>query len=91
MAQPLIPWDSEETDHPTLIWRAKFDDRYLAEVHRTGNYIGTLYVFDHNKNDKEIASWDVSLAYGAQFGPDAADVYEWQEEVTDFIDNTYEQ
>lgn len=91
MAQPLIPWDSESIDHPDLVWRAKLDNRYLAEVHRTGSHSGTLYIFDHDKNFKEIARWDVGLSYGAQFGPDVADVAEWEEQVSDFIDNTYEQ
>lgn len=89
MTKPLVPWDSEDATHPSLVWWNKFDNRYLAEVHRVADYLGELYVFDHDKKDKQIACWPVGLSYGAMFGPDIADVAEWEEKVIDFIDNTY--
>ncbi|OGD30034.1 hypothetical protein A2833_02935 [Candidatus Azambacteria bacterium RIFCSPHIGHO2_01_FULL_44_55] len=90
MSQPLLSWDSaDDTVHPQLVWRNKLDNRYLIEVHRTDGYSGKLYIFDHDKNDQEIFSLDVGLSYGATFGPDVADVQEWQEKALDFIDNTY--
>ncbi|MBI4119112.1 MAG: hypothetical protein HY452_02520 [Parcubacteria group bacterium] len=92
MSQPILPWDSpEDTDHPQLVWRGKFDARYLIEVHRTDGYNGKLFIFDHDKNDQEIFSVDVDLSYGARFGPDASDVDEWQEKALDFIDNIYKK
>jgi len=89
MSQPLLPWESENINHPNLIWRAKLDNRYLAEVHRTDGSHGKLLVFDHDKNDQEIACWEVSLSYGAICGPDVADVNEWEDKVQKFIDDTY--
>ena len=89
MSQPLLPWEKEGADHPQLVWRSKLDDKFLIEVHRTDNYSGTLYIFDHDKNDLGIASWDVMLSYGAMFGPDVADVEEWQKGVAVFIDTIY--
>ncbi len=92
MSQPLLLWDSGDSEienHPQLVWSSKLDNRYLLEVHRISDYHGKLFVFDHNKNDQEIACWDVGLSYGAIFGPDVADVNEWQEKVLNFIDNTY--
>ncbi len=89
MSQPLLPWDSLENSHSNLVWRSKMDKRYLIEIRRTGDYQGRLCIFDHIKNNREIASWDVNLSYGAMFGPDVADVDEWCEKIADFIDNTY--
>lgn len=87
MTQPLIAWDMpDDTRCPNLIWRGKLENRYLVEVHRTDDSTGKLCVFDHQKNDAFIASWVVSLLYGAQFGPDAEDVEEWQSQVDNFID-----
>ncbi|OGY65837.1 MAG: hypothetical protein A3A16_02105 [Candidatus Harrisonbacteria bacterium RIFCSPLOWO2_01_FULL_44_18] len=88
-ARPLIPWDSEDANHPKLIWRNKIDKRFLIEVRRAGNYSAKLFIFDHQKNDRPIACWRVSLAYGAMFGPEVADVNEWQEKVVNFIDKAY--
>lgn len=89
MAEPLLPWESNSRNHPQLVWREKLDNRYLVEVRRTGSNTGVLYVFDHDRGDPEIASWEVSLSYRAQFGPDVADIEDWQEKVIDFIDNHY--
>lgn len=90
MSKPLVPWNSpDETSHPQLVWRDKIDNRYLAEVRRISAYEGKFCVFDHNQNDKEIASWKISLSYGAPFGPDIEDVLKWQEKIIDFIDNIY--
>ena len=88
MSQPLSPWDSDG-DHPNIVWRCKLDNRYLIEVQRTGERNAKLSVFDHERSDEEIASWDVELSYGAIFGPDVDDVSTWQEKVADFVDNTY--
>lgn len=89
MTQPLVAWDAENEKHPQLVWRGKLDNRYLIEVHRTDQYYGKLFVFDHDKNDQEIACWEVGLSYGAVFGPYIANIDDWQKKVLDFIDNTY--
>lgn len=88
MATPLVPWDSDST-HANLVWRSKLDNRYLIEVQRVGDYTANLYIFDHEKDDKEIACWPVTLTYGARFGPDVDDVDDWMKKTEDFIDNTY--
>lgn len=91
MAEPLLPWNAADRgDYPALlVWRARLDTRYLVEVQRTDDYHGKLLIFDHEREDQEIAHWDVGLSYGAVFGPDTADVQEWEEKVTDFIDHSY--
>lgn len=87
--QPLLPWESDNADHPDLVWRSKMDKRYLIEAHRADGYHGKLYIFDHEKDDREIACWEVILSYGAMFGPDVADVDVWLKKAEDFVDNTY--
>lgn len=88
MQKPLVAWHSDE-DHPKLVWRAKLDNRYLVEVHRSGKNSARLCIFDHKKNSRLIACWNVTLSYGAAFGPDTADVAEWQEKVSSFINHAY--
>lgn len=89
MADPKLAWDSQEPDHPALVWRAKFDERYLIEVERVDERNAKLRIWDHDKQDAEIACWDVGLAYGAIFGPDVGDVAEWQDRIAAFIDDDY--
>lgn len=88
--KPLIPWELEES-HPEVVWRTKVDDRYLVEVRGVSRSKGELLIFDHKNNDEKIAGWDVALSYGAVFGPDVADVKDWEEKVLDFIDNKYDK
>ena len=88
MVKPIVPWNADETfTHKDIVWHSKLDERYLIEVRRTGSHTANLFIFDHNDEDKELTSFEVTLFYGAQFGPDVADVTEWQEKVIDFIDN----
>lgn len=90
LTRPLLPFDApEDATHPDLVWQSILDDRFLVEVHRLSSHNGTLHIFDHNKNDEEIFSHPVELAYGAMFGPDSGDVLAWQGIVLDFIDNSY--
>lgn len=89
MTKPKLPWDSQQEDHPDLVWHAKFDDRYLIEVAKTGERTAQLRIYDHAKQNAEIACWDVGLAYGAIFGPDVGDVDEWQDRIAAFIDDDY--
>ena len=90
MARPILPWNAtDDADDQKLVWHSKLDNRYLIEVQRTSSHKGALRVFDHQKRDKEIFSCNVSLLYGAPFGPDISDVADWQNKIVDFIDNTY--
>ena len=88
MTKPIVPWDADETfAHIDIVWNSKLDERYLIEVRRTGELTATLLIFDHENDDEELISFDVGLLYGAPFGPDVADVAEWQEKILDFVDN----
>lgn len=88
MVKPIVPWDADEKfTHKDIVWHSKLDERYLIEVRRTGWRAANLFIFDHNNDDKKLTQFKVRLSYGAQFGPDVADVEEWQEKVVDFIDN----
>lgn len=89
MAQPLARWNDDNLSHPQLVWWSRLDNKYQVEVHRTGDRTGVLYVFDHNDNNKELFSKDVDLSYGAQFGPDVADVAEWQKATGEFVDSIH--
>jgi hypothetical protein len=40
-----------------------------------------------NNTSKHILDKDVSLSYGALFGPDAVDIAEWQLSIIDAIDD----
>ena len=91
MAKSFVPWDSPDgAQHYGIVWWAKLDHRYLLEVRRTGPGTAKLLVFDHQKEDREIASWDVGLAYDAKFGPDVDDVMTWQEMAATFVDDQYD-
>lgn len=85
--KPLANWDDDDSSHPDLVWWSRLDGRYQVEVHRTGSHSGVLLIFDHQDGDKLIHQEDVGLYYGAIFGPDFADVAEWQEKTIRVIDN----
>jgi len=83
---PFVPWDVDESfSNHHVVWWGKLDERYLIEVRRVCPYIGHLYIFNHADNDREIANWTVTISYNARFGPDVADVAEWQDTVENYI------
>ena len=59
-----------------VVWSSTLDDKYQCEVTRTAPYTGELVMKD---GDKEILRQKVALSYDAAFGPDLADVNEWEE------------
>jgi hypothetical protein len=69
-----------------IIWKSTLDEKYECVVERTGVYQGRLTVTENNTS-KHILDKDVSLSYGALFGPDAVDIAEWQLSIIDAIDN----
>ena len=87
MATPLANWDDESYTHQSLVWWAKLDNRYMVEVQRTDVDTGTLYVFDHQNNDKELFSKPTVFMFGALFGADAEQVGEWKEIGANFVDS----
>lgn len=73
------------------VWEQTVDNgRYRCRVERTGAYTGTLIVERDGDSGPPILSRDVGLAYQAIFGPDVADVAEWQSLCIEAIDADYE-
>lgn len=88
---PLANWDDDKSSHPKLVWWSKLDGRYQVEVQRIGGgsesgYRGTLFVFDHQEENKRLLGEEVGLSYQAIFGPDVQDVSDWQDRAAKFID-----
>jgi hypothetical protein len=69
-----------------LVWGGIVDRRYISEVQRVTNQIGQLLVFDTRTLNEIIHQQEVNLSYGAQFGPDMADIEEWKDMVLQVID-----
>lgn len=67
-----------------VIWEAKLDNKYDIYVERVEPYKGELVI---KEGDKELTRKPVTIAYDAKFGPDAADVYEWENICIEFIDD----
>lgn len=68
------------------IWRQTVDnDRFTCQVDRTDDSRGLLTV-TVTETQVDILSEPVPLLYGAVFGPDVADVAEWQEKSIVAID-----
>lgn len=87
MTTPLTEWGAEFTP-PNVVWASELDERYLVEVQRLGPDTGLLVAFDHNNDDQVIHEEEVSLAYGAVFGPDIEDVTAWQDRIEAIVDGT---
>jgi hypothetical protein len=71
------------TTLPNIVWVALLDARYKVTIVRKEPYRGSLELRD---GEDLILEQDVGLSYDAMFGPDAADVVEWREIATQFID-----
>ena len=67
-----------------IVWQSTLDGRYEVFVVRVAPYRGKLTISDAGNT---IFSQEVGLMYNAQFGPDVADVADWQEIVVNFIDS----
>ena len=67
-----------------IVWKDQVDKKYDVYVERTEPYKGELVIKEGNK---ELTRKPVTMVYDAKFGPDAADVYEWENICIDFIDN----
>lgn len=67
------------------IWEASLDNRYDCKVERVEDYLGHLTVVD-TETSKTMLDEDVSLMYGARFGPDVADVAFWEDMIIKAID-----
>lgn len=68
------------------IWQATLDDQYDCVVTRINEAHGCLTVTD-TKENKVLLSQEVTLSYGAAFGPDVDDVADWEERCVNAVDN----
>ena len=60
------------------VWMSKLDEKYDCRVTRTGERTGILTMI--NLEDATVlVDREVGLSYGAKFGPDFADVQQWQD------------
>lgn len=66
-----------------LVWSGTLDDKYVCRVRRTHPYGGVLEIL---LGEQVLKHWPVELAYDAVFGPDVADVAEWQDRCAAFVD-----
>jgi hypothetical protein len=69
--------------HPNVIWTSTLDGKYALTITRIDDYLGELTI---SEGDVLLHREVVSLSYGALFGPDVADVSEWQRIAVDFVD-----
>ncbi len=67
-----------------IIWESLLDGRYKVMVIRTDPYHGEWSIRD---GDQMLDKQNVSLSFGAQFGPDVEDVADWQDRAVRFIDD----
>lgn len=65
------------------VWEATLDNIYYCEVARKDDHTGVLTI---KKDNVIIHSCDVSVSYGAIFGPDIYDVYEWERICAEYVD-----
>ena len=65
------------------VWVSTLDDIYECRVSRTKPYCGKLTI---TVDGNLLFEQSVSLDYDARFGPDIANVAEWQELCVNYID-----
>lgn len=66
-----------------VVWTSTLDGKYEITVTRSDDYLGELTV---SQGDLVLHRETVGLSYGAIFGPDVADVAEWQRIAVEFAD-----
>lgn len=70
-----------------VIWADAVDNgAWKAKVVRTSERAGELTVTE-SATGRVVHRENVGLSYGAVFGPDIADVTQWQDTVINVIDN----
>lgn len=68
-----------------VIWQATLDDRYDCRVERINEAHGRLQVLD-TTDQRMLLLKEVTLAYGAAFGPDVDDVADWEQWCVEAVD-----
>lgn len=84
MPERIATWDDADS---TLVWWTLLDGRYQIEVHDEPSVYPRIIIFDREDEMDIIHQEPVTLAYGAKFGPDIADVHAWQELSIDVVDH----
>lgn len=74
----------QEQKMADVIWTVKLDKRFDVKVTRTGDHTADLTVAE---NGVELYYEPVTLAFRALLGPDVADVAQWEEIATKFVDS----
>jgi len=65
-----------------VVWTSTLDGKYEVTVTRADNYHGELTIAE---GDLVLHREAVGLSYGAIFGPDVADVADWQRIAVEFV------
>jgi len=68
------------------IWQSTLDNRYDCRVTRINDSHGHLTVTD-NTDKKVLLEQEVTLSYGARFGPDVDDVADWETRSVEAVDD----
>ncbi len=68
---------------PNIVWTSTLDGKYVLTITRIDDYLGELTI---SEGDQLLHREVVGLSYGAIFGPDVADVAEWQRIAVEFVD-----
>jgi hypothetical protein len=66
-----------------VVWTSALDGKYEVTVTRIDDYLAELTIAESNR---VLHRETVGLSYGATFGPDVADVSEWQRVAVEFVD-----
>lgn len=67
------------------VWQNRLDDKYDVFVEsKDDGYKGDLVL---KEGEKELLREQVTISFGARFGPDIADVAIWEDRCCEFIDN----
>lgn len=64
------------------VWESKLDDIYDVYVERLAPYKGLLVC---KNGDATLLEKEVTITFDAIYGPDIADLQEWQDEVVKII------
>ena len=67
-----------------IVWAVKLDKKYDVKVTRTGDYTADLRI---EEDGKVLHSEPVTLSFRALFGPDVADVADWERIAVKFVDS----
>ena len=82
------PLPGERTASMDEVWKQTVDDgAFTCEVIRSesSSYVGTLQV-TVTASGQVLLEEEVGLSYEARFGPDVADIQDWQEKAITVID-----